>query len=220
MARLAFDTATAACSVALLRDDGELFESRPPAARLLARAAQTTELLPAIIELVERAGMKLSEVQELAVGIGPGAFTGLRIGLATARAIATANEIEITPVSSLEALTARQFTPVLDARRSEFYFRAGGRDLLAGAEAVLLAAAEAGLPTVGDGAIKLREQLEAAGVAVAHADDPDHVVSAAELLRIAEQAEPQPVNTILPNYIRAPDAKVSSRERWMVGGSA
>ncbi len=220
MTRLAFDTATAACSVALLRADGELFEWRPAPARLTEPPAQTTELLPAVLALTERAGVELSSVEQLAVGVGPGAFTGLRIGLASARAIATANEIGLTPVSSLAALAAGRFTPLLDARRGEIYFRVDGRDLLAEPDEAVPAAARAGLVAVGDGALKLRAELEAAGVEVAAEDDPAHVVSAAELLRHAEGLAAVPVDQVVPNYIRAPDAKVSSRERWLVQGEA
>ena len=73
MIELAFDTATAACTVALRRADGELFEITPPPERLTERPAHTTELLPAILEVTERAGVKLGDVDRIAVGVGPGA---------------------------------------------------------------------------------------------------------------------------------------------------
>jgi tRNA threonylcarbamoyladenosine biosynthesis protein TsaB len=216
---LAFDTSTSACVVALRRSDGELFEHRPAARRLLQQPAQTTELLPAIGELTTRAGVELGTVGRLIVGIGPGAFTGLRIGIATARAIATANGCGLIGVSSLAALAgAADLTPLIDARRQEFFLRIDGLDQLAGPEEAVVRVAEAAAPAIGDGAIALRGQLEQAGVSVPADDDQAHVISAARLLELAEGVSPQAPGEVLPNYIRAPDAKVSSRESWMVGG--
>lgn len=214
---LAFDTSTAACSVAIRRGDGELFELRPPPARLLERPAHTTELLPAILELTAAAEITLAELDRLAVGIGPGAFTGLRIGVASARAIATARGTGLTAVSSLEALGRDGAVPVIDARRGEFYYRVGGKDLLDGPGRAVEAIAAAGGVAVGDGALRLRGALEVAGVEVAADDDPAHVVSAAAILELAEGREPAAPDAVVPNYIRPPDAKVSSRESWLVG---
>lgn len=224
MNELAFDTATAACSVALRRADGELFESRPPAARLLERPAHTTELLPAIAELCAAAGVELSQIGRIAVGIGPGAFTGLRIGVASARAIATANGIGLVPVSSLAALAGGAgdaALPVIDARRNEFFFRVGETDLLAGPEdaAEAIAAAAPGI-AVGDGAIKLRTALAERGVEVPGDGDRRHVIGGAALLDLARALEPLAPDEVVPNYIRPPDAKVSTRESWLVGAQS
>lgn len=216
---LAFDTATAACSVALRRADGEVFEHRPPASRLLEQPGHTTELLPAVLTLTEAAEVELSEIGRIAVGVGPGAFTGLRIGVATARAIATANGIGLTPVSSLAALGGEAVTPLVDARRGEIYFRVQDCDLLAERSEAVASVAAAGLPAVGDGAIKLRDELEATGIRVADDADPVHVVSAARILDLAASLEPIAPDLVVPNYIRPPDAKVSSRESWLVGAT-
>lgn len=217
MNELAFDTATAACSVALRRGDGELFEVRPAAARLLERPAHTTELLPAIVELTERSGVPLGEIERLAVGVGPGAFTGLRIGVATARAIATANGIGLIPVSSLAALGIGGTVPMIDARRKEIYFRVGAADHLEALEQALEQTAAAPGVKVGDGAIKLRAELEGRGAEVAPDSDIAHVISAAAILDLAAELEPKAPDQVVPNYIRPPDAKVSSRESWLVG---
>lgn len=221
MTALAFDTATAACSVALRRTGGELFRSAPPASRLGERPAHTTELLPAILGLCDSAGVALGDVDELAVGVGPGAFTGLRIGVATARAIATANGIGLVPVSSLAALErgAAGATPVIDARRNEFFFRVAGADLLEGPEAAVEKIAAVGGVAVGDGALKLREQLIAAGVEVPGPEDDRHVVDAGMILELASAVAPLQPDEVVPNYIRPPDAKVSSRESWLVGAT-
>jgi tRNA threonylcarbamoyladenosine biosynthesis protein TsaB len=189
----------------------------PAPERLTAKPAHTTELLPAILELTQRAGIALGDVDRLAVGVGPGAFTGLRIGLATARAIATANSIGLIPVSSLAALGDGGETPVIDARRNEFFFRIAGVDRLAGPEDAVLEITAAGGVAVGDGALKLRDELGAAGVTVPPPSEPIHLVSAAAILELAGEIEPLQPDEVVPNYIRPPDAKVSSRESWLVG---
>lgn len=219
MIELAFDTATAACTVALRRGDGEVFELTPPPARLTERPAHTTELLPAILEVTALAGVELGDVDRLSVGIGPGAFTGLRIGVSTARAIATANGIGLTPVSSLAALGSGDITPVIDARRNEYFFRIDGEDRLAGPEQAAAEITAAGLSAVGDGAIKLRSALTALGIEVPSVDDPVHLVSATAILDLARGLDPADPDEVVPNYIRPPDAKVSSRESWLVGAA-
>lgn len=219
MIELAFDTSTAACSVALRRDDGKLFDLLPPSTRLTEKPAHTTELLPSILELTARAGVELGDVGRIAVGVGPGAFTGLRIGVATARAIATANGIGLTPVSSLATLGAGGDTPVIDARRNEFFYRIDGEDRLAGPEKAVEEIAAAFDPAVGDGALKLREAIEATGVVVPPIEELVHVVNAAVMLQLARKIEPVDPDEVVPNYIRPPDAKVSSRESWQVVGA-
>jgi tRNA threonylcarbamoyladenosine biosynthesis protein TsaB len=216
---LAFDTATAACSVALRRADGEVFELRPSPARLTAKPAHTTELLPAIQELARAAEIELEAIRRVAVGVGPGAFTGLRIGVATARAITTANEIGLTPVSSLAALAVGGMTPVIDARRNEFFYRIGGQDRLAGPDQAAAEVAAAGAGAIGDGALKLRDALTALGVSVPANDYQPHVISAVAMLELAREIEPLQPDEVVPNYIRPPDAKVSSRGSWLVGGA-
>lgn len=240
---LAFDTATAACSVALVREDGEVFDGSPPAARLFEQPAHATELLPALVAVLERAGLSWTEIGALAVGVGPGAFTGLRIGVTTARAIGTARGLRLAPVSSLAALTAaageqanrgltaeaapgvdmpRPVIALIDAKRGEIFHRLpGGADAVAApceliARAAALAAAGQSPLAVGDGAVKLRAELTAVGVEVPGDDDPRHLVSAAAIALLAADAEPRPPEHVVPNYIRPPDAKVSARERWLV----
>jgi tRNA threonylcarbamoyladenosine biosynthesis protein TsaB len=225
MNRLAFDTATAACSVALLRADGRRFENTPDPARMFEQPAHTTELLPAIDQLLREADVAWDELDAVAVGVGPGAFTGLRIGVSTARAIATARQIPLTQVSSLATLTAgaaartpgRTILPVIDARRKEFFF-ATDTDAVGPVEELLEAARDLDAPlAVGDGAIKLAETLAGIGVEVPPADDPRHVVSADAMLDLAAQLAPTAVDLVVPNYIRPPDAKFSARESWLAG---
>lgn len=244
MNRLAIDTSTAACSVALVSSGGETFEHTPLAERIFEQPAHATELLPAAVEVLDRAGIGWEDLSAIAVGVGPGAFTGLRIGVATARAIATARGLGLAPVSSLAALAAgagagpgqgpglgtgqagRPVVPVIDARRGEYYHRTPGasgaaRDAVDPPERLieLVAALAVGAETplaVGEGAVKLAAELSAAGAEVPPAGDPRHVVSAARVAELAASVEALPPAEVAPNYIRPPDAKVSARESWMV----
>jgi tRNA threonylcarbamoyladenosine biosynthesis protein TsaB len=220
---LGIDTSSAASAACVLRADGEAFEADPPPARLASRPGHAAELMPAIARCLERAGLDWSELQAIAVGIGPGAFTGLRIGLATARALAQAHGAELRPVSSLAALAAgipaSSSLPVIDARRGEVFaalyeegeerwepFAAAPEDL---AERV----SRAGLcpSAAGDGAVRFREVLEAAGVSVAPDGSPAHVVSGPSICALASTVPATPPEAVLPDYLRLPDAEPSVR---------
>jgi tRNA threonylcarbamoyladenosine biosynthesis protein TsaB len=119
VAILGFDTSTAASTAAVLLPEGEAVENVPPPARLSGRPAHASELLPAIDDVMRRAGVGFAELEAIAVGVGPGTFTGLRIGVATARALAKANGLPLRGVSSLAALgagmPAGSRLPLLDA---------------------------------------------------------------------------------------------------------
>jgi tRNA threonylcarbamoyladenosine biosynthesis protein TsaB len=128
---LAFDTATRATAVALSGPDGAVLEARDdPAAG--ERPRHAAQLLPLVAALLDRGGVEFGELDRIAVGIGPGTFTGLRIGVATARALSRASEVPLVGVSTLEslALSALAVNPVggweavaavLDARRKEVF---------------------------------------------------------------------------------------------------
>ena len=122
---LGFDTSTAASAACVLRGDGEVFEHEPPPEALTARPAHAAELMPAVDRVVADAGLDFGDLDAVAVGVGPGAFTGLRIGVATARALAAAAGTELRPVSSLAALAAgiedELRLPLIDARRGQLF---------------------------------------------------------------------------------------------------
>lgn len=82
---LGLDTSTAAVAACLLRGDGRAFEVTPEARDLAARPAHARELMPAVARVIGEAGLGFSDLDAVAVGIGPGGFTGLRIGTANAR---------------------------------------------------------------------------------------------------------------------------------------
>jgi tRNA threonylcarbamoyladenosine biosynthesis protein TsaB len=214
---LGFDTSTAATSACVLRADGEAFEVIPDEAALLGSPGHAAELMPSLVRVMEESGLGWDDLDAIAVGVGPGTFTGLRIGVATARGLAHARGIELRPVSSLAALAtgiaAELRLPLIDAKRGEVFaalYR--GHDLLwppfaATPDAVverLRDSAHTPL-SAGDGSLRFRETLEAGGIGIAAA--PAHVVRALHVCRLAEGVAPAPADAVLPDYLREPDAK-------------
>jgi tRNA threonylcarbamoyladenosine biosynthesis protein TsaB len=221
MTIVGFDTSTAATSACVLRSDGEAFEVVPLPGRLLEPPGHSRELLPAVDDLMRQAGIGWADVDGVAVGVGPGTFTGLRIGVATARALATAAGVPVHPVSSLAALAAAVDEPVvlplIDARRGELFgslfehgrqvvepFAARPEQLQQRAGRDLASAV-----AVGDGSLRFREILEAAGVRVPPDGSELHVVRASHVCRLAAEVPAQRPEAILPSYIRDPDAEPS-----------
>jgi tRNA threonylcarbamoyladenosine biosynthesis protein TsaB len=134
---LGFDTATQASAVGLRLSDGRTLHARDdPAAG--EHPGHATRLLTMARELLAQAGVRWSELERIAVGVGPGRFTGLRVGIATARGLAQSLGVELVGVSSLRALglaaaregsEAGQAVPagtiaVIDARRGETFIAA------------------------------------------------------------------------------------------------
>ena len=216
---LGLDTSSAASATCLLRSDGAAFEHRPDPAELGAPPAHARDLLLAVERVRQGAEVDWGEVGALAVGVGPGMFTGLRIGVATARALAQARAIPVRPVSSLRALAAgieaRVALPLIDARRGELFaalYRDGEElwsPLAASPEAIVERLAEGGLRprAAGDGSLRSREALEAAGVEVAPGDSPEHVVRALHVCRLAAGSPDASPEAVMPMYLREPDAR-------------
>lgn len=129
-AYLAVDTATEACSVAISLD-GAVRERFEPMQR-----EHTQRLLPMIRALLAEAGTPVGRLDGIVCGIGPGSFAGLRIGLGVVKGLALARDLPVAGVSSLAMLAQRaqrlggatQVAAVIDARMSEVYFGAYGRD--------------------------------------------------------------------------------------------
>ena len=219
MTLLGLDTSTPAASAAVLRDDGAVFEVLPPPERLQRPPAHATELMPAVAEAMDRAGVDWDDLDAIAVGIGPGTFTGLRIGIATARALATAAELPLRRVSSLAALAAGIDNllrlPLIDARRGEVFaaLYEGEREfwpplVMRPEELIEQLGNAAVIPLcAGDGSLRFRGMLEAAGIPVEPDHSPAHVVSALRICRLGEEARDEPPEAVLPEYLREPDAK-------------
>jgi tRNA threonylcarbamoyladenosine biosynthesis protein TsaB len=219
---LGLDTSMAASSACVLRADGEAFEVAPRAGGPRAHAA---ELLPAAAQAMERAEIDWRELGAIAVGVGPGGFTGLRIGVATARALAAASGAELRPVSSLRALAAGMGSdplslPLIDARRGQLfaalYEGAAVDEVWAPFAATPAEVAErvrsAGLTAsaAGDGALPFRRMLETAGIRVLPDASSAHSVRALHVCRLAVDTSAAPPEAVLPDYLRLPDAKPRS----------
>ncbi len=122
MLTLAIDTATKICTVALLQDQKILGEYS-----INAGMTHSEGLLPQIEQLLQRAGRQKNELELLAVSMGPGSFTGLRIGLATAEAVAYSRQCFLHGVNTLKALAwnlpvdGLLLSPVLDAQKGNYY---------------------------------------------------------------------------------------------------
>lgn len=215
---LGFDTSTALSTACLLRDDGEAFEAVSPAHERGQRPGHARDLLPAVAGVLDRSGVAFAQLGAIAVGVGPGGFTGLRVGVATARGMAHAHGLELRPVSSLVALAAGSGAAVTlaltDARRGELYAALfeGAQQRLAPFAAspgeVIRRVAQSGLDpvAVGDGSVRFADELGTAGIAVAAAGAAVHVISALSVCRLAITSVPQPPAAVLPDYQRLPDA--------------
>lgn len=228
---LGLDTATPATAVALL-DDQRLARGIERRHEPLPgeRPGHAAQLLALAAELLGEAGLGFADVDRIAVGLGPGTFTGLRIGVATARALAQGSEAELVGISTLRALAvaAEATAPpgsgvlaVIDARRGEA-FAAGWRDggpvleQAALAPAVLARRlAEEGETwlAVGDGALRFRADLESAGCRIPPDDSPQHAVSALAICGLALRAPGGSArDLVVPDYLRLPDAVLARHQ--------
>ena len=192
MLLLAFDTATDVATSALVSDGEVLGE----------RTSTAVTLLEDLDALLRQAGAHTSQVEALAVGLGPGSFTGIRIGLATARGLALALGMPSAGVSTLDALAAGApgAVPVIDARRGEIFVgEQDPRVLEPGAFAP-----SPGTLCVGSGAVRYRSVLEAAGADVPPDDDERHLPRARFHAALAHDFGP--VEALVPLYLRIPDA--------------
>jgi tRNA threonylcarbamoyladenosine biosynthesis protein TsaB len=236
---LGLDTATRATTAALLDvSAGTVIERRDDPERG-QRPRHTTRLLELIVEVLDESGAGFADVDRIAVGVGPGTFTGLRIGVSTARALAAARDVPLIGISTLRSLAHgaasaaaeqdRAVLAVLDARRGEV-FAAGwspGDVADPGATPLLTAAAfspealaqaspapAAGWLAVGEGAVEFRAVLERSGNGrdLIPDDGSDlHRVMASDHCRLAMGLPSQNHDDVRPAYLRLPDAELTRR---------
>jgi tRNA threonylcarbamoyladenosine biosynthesis protein TsaB len=235
---LGVDTATPTASVALI-EDGELAaeEIYPPSAT--AKSANHAEIiLPLVDAVLSRRGITLSELSGLALSIGPGSFTGLRIGLSTIQGLAYGSAIPVVGVSTLLANASRAseweglICSLLDARKKEVYaslFRKSGsklnrltEDFVAPAqsmiEAVQRVGASAACLFVGDGCKVYRRLLSDTLGIQAHfwgaADSSPSVACA--VARLSEERfrsnDVDSLATLTPVYLRPSEAENRLRD--------
>jgi tRNA threonylcarbamoyladenosine biosynthesis protein TsaB len=189
---LAFDTATEVATSALVADGEVLGE----------RVSRAVTLLEDVDALLRQGGAHADEIEALAVGIGPGSFTGVRVGLATARGLALSLDVPVAGVSTLAALAAGApgALPVIDARRREIFVANGEPRALAPAELELAPATLC----VGNGAVRYRAILEAAGAEIPPDRDERHLPRARFHAQLARDFGP--AEEVEPLYLRVPDA--------------
>lgn len=243
---LGFDTATPASAIGLRLSDGHTLQARDDPAPG-ERPGHATRLLPLAADLLDQAGLSWREIDRIAVGVGPGGFTGLRVGVASARGLAQSLGAELVGVSSPRALAvgaldvegsgaqaAAGVLAAIDARRGEVFIGAYTRGRTPEAPAVELLSARTVSPqdlqglgasvdlprldklaavthwiAVGNGAVLYRAELERLGIGVPPDGDRVHAVSGAAICRLAAEAHAQPVEAVMPDYLRPPDAEVA-----------
>lgn len=219
---LALDTATPATVVGVADDDGTLLAERRHDPEPGEKPGHTRQLLPLAQDALAAAGAQWSDVTRIGAGVGPGTFTGIRIGVATARALAQGLGAQTVAIHTLRALTlnvpegAANTLGILDARRGEAFVAAWDEDGTAILEPAawrperlseVPGLASGPWQAVGDGAVRFRAELEAASVTVAPDDAALHRVAAGPLCRLAAEAEPTGRDALVPEYVRAPDAE-------------
>jgi tRNA threonylcarbamoyladenosine biosynthesis protein TsaB len=192
---LAFDTATHVATVAVLRDGEVVGERVTRSHRVLADAD----------EILQSADAVPGDIDALVVGTGPGSFTGLRLGLASARGFALARDVPVAGVSTLAALAAGSpgAVPVIDGGRREVFSLVDGDPRAVHADELVL---EPGTTCVGDGALRYRSALESLGAHVPPDDSEVHIPHARLHALLARRYDP--ADLVEPIYVRAPDAQV------------
>jgi tRNA threonylcarbamoyladenosine biosynthesis protein TsaB len=243
---LGFDTATPSTTVGLrLSEESARVARHDPAPT--EHPGHATELLAMAAQLLAEAGVAWSALDRIAVGVGPGTFTGLRVGIATARGLAQSLSVDLLGISSLRALAQgasaqyghERVLAVIDARRGEAFAaaysvtgpdsidelappRALAPEDLAGVAAEAEEGDEAHAESwlaVGNGAIRFREHLELAGLDVPADSSPLHPVSALAICELAASIQaPGGYEETLPDYRRRADAEIALEGAAAPGG--
>lgn len=222
----ALDTATQSCSVALIEDQVLLAELTR-----LNRRTHSRHIMALIDLICSMSGLKIRDVDAFAVTVGPGSFTGLRIGISTIKGLAFALSKPVTGISSLDALawqcaqSAYMICPLLDARKKEVYscrYRFKNNELVKEGDEKLGAPVEAVRDIrepcifVGNAAQMYREKISAELGELAHfAAWGQNTIRASSIawltmIEFSRQGNSD-VGLLIPRYIRKPDAQVKVR---------
>lgn len=208
MITLGLDTCLSACSAAVLEDGRVLSAQVEPMAR-----GHQERLAPLVQKIMAQAGLAFDQLDRIGVTVGPGSFTGLRVGLAFAKGLGAALDAPVVGIGALEALAASRplglVFAVIDAKRGQVYLQAfrDGEALMA-PDALALETAAARLAEfhdggpvtlIGSGAALLAPGLAGAELVEAEGCDP------AVVARLAGTRAPTPPR---PLYLRAPDARL------------
>jgi len=228
---LGIEAATPVAAVAVVAEDKVLAERM-----VNNRKTHSVNLLPMIKAVLEEAGIELSELSGIAVSAGPGSFTGLRIGMSTAKTLAHVMNLGIVGVSTLDALALRFSTedklvcPVLDARKNEVYagiYRSG--TCIKGPVALdikslvrILGAYQENVVMLGDGVLTYREQLsQELGPKVSFVPLSSLLPGGSEIaclgLSRIKAGEYTTSFKLLPQYIRLSEAEVKWMEKHRCG---
>jgi tRNA threonylcarbamoyladenosine biosynthesis protein TsaB len=245
---LGIDTATSATAVALRLREGTTLQARDDP-REGEHPGHATRLLALADDVLTRGGVGWDALERIAVGIGPGRFTGLRVGVATARALAHSLGVELAGVSSLRALAhgaageypGRALLAVIDARRGEAFAAAYAQraseplseldfgaplrpdDLeraVARARAAVADGATEDCVAIGDGALRYRSELELAGAIVPADGDAIHLIGAGAICELGAGAPATAATPVLPDYRRDADAARATAPARAPAGSA
>lgn len=211
-------TAVVGVAAAAMGDDGQIAVAASEQVTTDRRHAE--EMTPMIASVLAAAGWNVADVDVFAVDIGPGRFTGLRVGLATVRSLALAIGVPVVGITSLELLAAEHpgtVNAVVDARRSEVFQQrfvdgvAAGQALV-GPAVDMATLVEAGDVILGDGADRYLDAytLDAS-------DGAQHVAGrepqAATLARLAFDRIPVPGPQVEPLYLRDADVQINIKTR-------
>lgn len=228
---LAVDTATKDCSVAVIDANSILAESTSTIDLTHSRL-----LLNLIDTVLEKAGLKPAHLDGFAVTVGPGSFTGLRIGIASIKGLAYSLAKPLVGVSSLETLafqcrqTPLLICPLLDARKQEVYYchyRFDGGKLArkiqesVGSPADVVREIREPCLFVGNGATLYQELISAElGKTALFADKNQHSIQASTVARLSLQRlsrrESDDVALLVPNYIRQSDAELKLKSAKVI----
>lgn len=192
------------------------------------------EISPRLQMLLADAGVALRDIDLLAIDVGPGRFTGLRVGLATVRALAFSLDRPVIGLSSLTVLAAGTasevsngagdtVTAVIDARRNEVFQQtftggsASGPAVVGGAETL---AAQARGVVVGDGLDRYLDHYRAAAARTGAIPVTEQNPRAATMLELCRGVDGEPGTSIQPLYLRDPDANPNIKTRPQPTGAA